>query len=214
MPDPTTSDRAPAGGGSADDAFTAVLSDVVDAFGDAAIPFGVLGGVASAAYGRPRWTKDIDVFCRAELADQALEVLAERDFTTERTNPAWIFKGWRDEVLVDVIFKAKADIYFDEPMAERVRRMTFQGVEVPVISPEDIVVMKAVSTDEATPWHWYDALGIMAVNELDWEYFLERARKGPNRVVSLLHFALSIDVPVPTKVVRRLHEYVATSWEG
>jgi hypothetical protein len=32
------------------------------------VPFGILGGVA--AYGRPRWTKDIDVFCSAEAIDR------------------------------------------------------------------------------------------------------------------------------------------------
>ena len=212
MPLESTTIREPTGG-SADDQFVTVLADVVAALTEADIPFGVLGGVASAAYGRPRWTKDIDVFCRAEDAAAALDALAERGFETERTNPAWIFKGWRDGVLVDVIFKGKSDIYFDESMAERVRRVPFQGVDVPVLAPEDVILTKAVTADESSPWHWYDALGIMAVNDLDWDYLLERARKGPNRIASLLHFALSIDVPVPAKAVRSLHESIAAWWE-
>ena len=199
--------------GSESDQFPAVLRDAVDAISGAAIGFGVFGGVASAVYGRPRWTKDIDVLVRPEDAGPVLDALDGHGFETERTNPAWIFKGRRDDVLVDVIFKAKADVYFDDAMAERVRVATFQGVEVPVVAPEDIIVMKAITTDEATPWHWYDAIGIMAVNELDWDYLLERARKGPNRVSSLLHFAMSSDIAVPTRVVRRLDETIATAWE-
>jgi predicted nucleotidyltransferase len=204
--------RSPTGG-SDDDAFREVLTDVVEALDDAALSYGVLGGVASAAYGRPRWTKDIDVFCRPEDAERVLDALAGRGFDVEQTNPAWIYKGFRDDVLVDVIFKAKADVYFDDEMSARVRRVNFLGVDVPVIAPEDVVVTKAITSDEATPWHWYDAVGVLAINDLDWDYVVDRARKGPNRVLSLLHFALSIDVPVPTKVVRQLHEMIAATWE-
>lgn len=204
--------RSPTGG-SDDDAFREVLTDVVEALDDAALSYGVLGGVASAAYGRPRWTKDIDVFCRPEDAERVLDALAGRGFDVEQTNPAWIYKGFRNDVLVDVIFKAKADVYFDDEMSARVRRVNFLGVDVPVIAPEDVVVTKAITSDEATPWHWYDAVGVLAINDLDWDYVVDRARKGPNRVLSLLHFALSIDVPVPTKVVRQLHEMIAATWE-
>lgn len=197
--------------GSDDAAFTAVLQAVIDALGD--VPFGLLGGVASAAYGRPRWTKDIDVFVRADDADHVLDLLAAVGFDVERTNPTWIYKAWRDGVLVDVIFKVKSEIYFDAAMAERVRRVEFEGVELPVLAPEDIVVTKAMAGDEESPWHWYDALGIIAVNELDWDYLLERARKGPNRVVSLLHYAISVDIPVSIGALRRLHESILASWE-
>jgi hypothetical protein len=199
--------------GSESDRFPEVLRDAVEAITGAGIAFGVFGGVASAVYGRPRWTKDVDVLCRAEDAEPILDALATRGFEVELTNPAWIYKGMRDDVLVDVIFKAKAEVYFDDAMAGRVRHLPFQGVEVPVIAPEDVIVMKAITTDEATPWHWYDAIGIMAVNDLDWDYLLERARKGPNRVASLLHFAMSIDVAVPTRVLRRLDETIAATWE-
>jgi predicted nucleotidyltransferase len=197
--------------GSDDAAFADVLRTVVAALGD--MPFGVLGGVASAAYGRPRWTKDIDVFCRADDARCVLDILERHEFDVELTNPTWIYKAWRHDVLVDVIFKVKSEVYFDNAMLERIRRVEFEGVEVPILAPEDIVVTKAIAGDEESPWHWYDALGIIAVNELDWDYLLERARKSPNRVISLLHYAISIDIPVSMSALRRLHESVMASWE-
>ena len=196
--------------GSDDSTFRVALHDVVGAFRD--IPFGVLGGVASAAYGRPRWTKDIDVFVRADDAERALDGLAGCGFETERTNPSWIYKGFRDGVLVDVIFKIKADTYFDAEMMSRVRLVDFEGVPTPILSPEDIVVSKAIAGDEEAPWHWYDALGIIATQELDWDYLLERARKSPNRVLSLLHYALSIDLQVPVRAVCGLHDSIAVNW--
>ena len=78
------------------------------------LSFGLIGGVASAAYGRPRWTKDIDVFCRADDAETVLELLAARSFEVERTNPMWIYKAFRDDVQIDVIFKVRWEVYFDQ----------------------------------------------------------------------------------------------------
>lgn len=197
--------------GSDDAAFAGVLRTLVEALRD--VDFGVLGGVASAAYGRPRWTKDIDVFCRADEAGHVLDLLAGAGFEVERTNPTWIYKAWRDGVLVDVIFKVKSEIYFDAEMIARIRNVEFEGVQIPILAPEDVIVAKAIAGDEESPWHWYDALGILAVNELDWDYLLERARKSPNRVISLLHYAISIDIPVSMGALRRLHESIVASWE-
>jgi predicted nucleotidyltransferase len=198
--------------GSDEDVFPGVLREVVVALSD--VPFGVIGGVASAAYGRPRWTKDIDVFCRAEDAEGVLDRLAARGFEVERTNPMWIYKAFSDDVQIDVIFKVRSEVYFDEVMAERIRRVELDGVELPVLAPEDIVVMKAMAVDEESPWHWYDALGILSAVDLDWDYLVTRARKSPNRVLSLLHYATSIDVPVSVAALRRLHEVVAMAWDA
>lgn len=193
------------------DVFPQVLADVVEALDG--IRFCVLGGIASASYGRPRLTKDIDVFVRREDADTVLAGLAARGFEVERTNPTWIYKGFRDGVLVDVIFKVKSDVYFDEGMAQRMRYMEYAGVRIPVVSPEDLLVTKAIATDEEMPYHWYDALNVLAVTELDWDYVCERARKSPNRVLSLLHYAQSLDLPVPARAIRSLHELIASRWE-
>jgi predicted nucleotidyltransferase len=198
--------------GSDHESFVAALRQTVSALSDAGISFAIIGGVASAAYGRARWTKDIDVFCRPEDADRVLEALAANGFTVEHTNPAWIYKAFSDGVQVDVIFKGKGGIFFDEQMAARVRTMSLVGVELPAISPEDLVVLKALSHDEESSRHWHDAIGVLASTELDWEYFLERARLGPNRVLALLHYSLSVDVPVPTAAINQLHELVSSTW--
>ena len=198
--------------GSHHESFAEALALTVTALDRAGISFGILGGVASAGYGRARWTKDIDVFCRPEDADVALEALGGVGFDVERTNPAWIFKAFRDGVQIDVIFKCKGGVYFDDRMASRLRIVNLVGVDVPAIAPEDLVVMKALSHDEDSARHWHDALGILSATELDWDYLLERARVGPNRVLALLHYALSVDVPVPVSAVKQLHSLVASTW--
>jgi hypothetical protein len=194
--------------------FVKVLEDTVGALDVVGIPFGIIGGVASAAYGRPRCTKDIDVFCRLDDAQGILDTLTTRGFEVENTNPSWIYKAFRDSVVVDVIFKAKADVYFDAEMQRRVTKRVVFGVDTPLVPPEDIVVTKAIAMDESSPSHWWDALCIIAGNEIDWDYLLLRARKGPNRLAALLHFAVSSDIAVPTRVVRQLDELIASAWEG
>jgi len=198
--------------GSHQEAFAVALARTIAVLAEAGVQFAILGGVASAGYGRARWTKDIDVFCRPEDADRALDALAEHGFDVERTNPSWIYKAFRDGVQVDVIFKAKGGLYFDESMASRTQFVSLVGVEVPAVAPEDLIVMKALSHDEESPRHWHDALGVLATADLDWEYLLERARLGPNRVLALLHYALSVDVPVPTSAVQQLHDMVSANW--
>src|SRR5207248_4726603 len=87
----------------ADHAFTTVLRDAVEAVSQSGYPFLVLGGLASALVGRPRWTHDIDFLVRPDDARDILEVFARAGFTTEETDPVWIYKAYKDDVMVDVI---------------------------------------------------------------------------------------------------------------
>jgi predicted nucleotidyltransferase len=190
--------------------FLAVLDDTVAALEDAGVPFGFLGGVASATLGRPRYTRDIDVFVRPEDARRALVALASCGFATEETDPHWIYKGFKHGVLVDVIFRAKWEIYLDDEMIERSVRTTFHGHVVRTIPPEDLCVIKAIIHDEATPRHWFDALGLIAAGDIDWRYLTRRAiASGAQRMLSLLLYARSIDLVVPDSVIRNLFETVA-----
>jgi hypothetical protein len=83
-----------------------------------------------------------------------------------------------------------------------------------VIPPEDLIVIKAIVHDEETPRHWHDALGVIARAQLDWDYLLARASHSPRRVLSLLLYALSLDLWVPASAVRRLAERVVFDQEA
>ena len=181
------------------------LRDVVAALETARIPYAVIGGIASSLVGRGRCTTDIDLFVKPDQARRVLGALAAIGFDTDEINPHWLFKATRGNVLVDVIFKTQGSIYFDDEMLRRVTVRSFQGVQVRVIAPEDLLVIKAIAHDEETPRHWYDALGVIPAGELDWSYVVRRARKSPRRVLSLLLYALSIDLPVPPEPIRDLY---------
>jgi predicted nucleotidyltransferase len=194
-----------------DDRLPVVLDETMAALHEAGIQFLLIGGVGSCVFGRDRGTSDIDVFVRPESAESALEALAARGFRTKREYEHWLYKGWKDDVLVDVIFRSSRDILLDQEMLDRARVETFRGREVPVAPPEDLVVMKAVAASEDTPRYWYDAIAIIGQTELDWDYLVARARqRGARRILSLLLFADSVDLVVPPEPIEALYEAVGS----
>lgn len=74
---------------------------------------------------------------------------------------------------------------------------------------EDLLVTKALATDEDTARYWYDALAIVARTDLDWSYLSMRARQhGARRILSLLLFATSVDLLVPRQALDDLYDLI------
>jgi hypothetical protein len=190
------------------DTFTGVLADAIGAFERGGIDYVLVGGVGSAALGRPRWTEDIDVMVAPVDSTTALGALARAGFETERTNEHWIFKGFKQGIVVDLIFRTVGDIYLDQPMLEHSVRAEFLGVEARVAGAEDQIVIKAIAHDEPSARHWNDALALMAACDIDWDYLLERSVRGAKRVLSLLVYAQSNDLVVPSWPIVRLFDQI------
>ncbi|HEV8420068.1 MAG TPA: nucleotidyltransferase [Actinomycetota bacterium] len=191
-----------------EETFLRVAGEAIQAVEGREIPYAFIGGIASALHGRPRWTHDVDLFVRPSDAEAVLEALAEHGFSVQRTDSFWLYKGIKDGVLVDVIFRSTGDIYLDEEMLARSSIEEFKGLRLRVVAPEDLVVIKAVVHDEKTPRHWFDALGIIARTELDWDYLVRRARRATRRVASLLLYAQSNDLLVPESALRSLLDQI------
>lgn len=191
-----------------DDArFFAVLEETVEVLDRSGIPHLFMGGLASAALGRPRWTHDIDLFVRPQDARRVLETFRAAGFRTKERQPDWLYKAMKDRVLVDVIFVSSGDVVLDEEMIRRAQHVEVEGRVVPVIPAEDLVVIKALVHKEHSPRHWFDALALLRREDLDWEYLVRRARQhGPLKVLSLLYYARSNDQVVPNQVIADLLE--------
>jgi predicted nucleotidyltransferase len=194
------------------DLFLRVLDEALDALHTADIPFLLIGGIGSAVYGRDQGTRDIDVFVRPETSRRVLEELGARGFETKEVAERWLSKAMKDGVLVDVIFRSNRDILLGDEMLRRSRVMPFRGREVPLAPPEDLVVMKACAMSEDTSRYWYDAVSIIAHSELDWDYLVARAREhGARRLLSLLLFATSLDIVVPTEPIETLYDAIGAA---
>ena len=192
----------------AEAAFASVLREAVEAVERAGYRFLVLGGLASSLVGRPRWTHDIDLLVRPDDARDVLAVLRTAGFSTEETDPVWIYKAFKRDVMVDIIFMVMGGIYLDDEMLSRSIERDYDGLRLRIPSPEDQIVIKGIVHREETSRHWFDALAILGRADLDWNYLLHRARVGARRVLALLIYAQSTDILVPSWVIGRLYEEV------
>jgi hypothetical protein len=194
------------------DTLVRVAGEAHRALTEGDLPHLFLGGLASQAVGRPRWTHDVDVIVRPEDAERSLDLLAGVGFRTQRTDPEWLFKALKEGVLVDLVFRSGGlgdhpPVTLDDEMLARAQVAEVDGFRVPMVASEDLVVIKALVFKAHTPRHWHDSLAILRRQDLDWDYLGWRARHhDPLRVASVLLYAESNDIPIPWGLVRDLYE--------
>ena len=200
-------DHYPDGTLPTEDVLLQTLEETIQALEAGPVDHLLFGGIGSFALARPRVTHDIDVFVRPDAVERALGLLDAAGFEVHMHDPSWLAKAHKRGVLVDVIFRSEGDIYLDDEMLARSETREYKGVLGRVIAPEDLLVIKALATSESTFHHWYDAMAIISRCEIDWDYALKRASEaGPRRVLSLLLYAESCDLAVPTAVISELHD--------
>jgi predicted nucleotidyltransferase len=194
--------------------FHEVLDDAIEAVSNADVHYVMMGGISASAHGGSRYTThDIDFFVKHQDAEKALTALAAAGFNTEKTFPQWLYKGFKKNVMVDIIFKSSGDVYLDDEMLERSTLADFNGKPVRVLAREDLFVIKSLvlndntlAMDDRCSKHLVDLVGVIRTGDLDWEYLIKRARRGPKRVLSMLLFAQSLDLLVPNTVIKTLFE--------
>ena len=191
--------------------FHDMLDEALRAIDNSGVKYALMGGIAATALGGHRFTHDIDVFVKPEDADRVLEALDAAGFRTEKTDRNWLYKGFKNNVMVDVIFKSSGPVFLDDEMLERSKVVDFKGRAVRTIAPEDLFVIKSLvlsehslSLDNHCMRHLNDLLSIVRMSDMDWDYVVKRARLGPRRVLSMLLFAQSLDLLVPNRVIREL----------
>ena len=184
------------------------LFNAIDVIESHNIPYALIGGVAGKELGRPRVTHDIDLFIRPDDADAVLSLLGRHGFETEKRDINWLYKAWKNDVLVDIIFRSCGDIYFEEEVRHHVRRIPIHGRLINARSPEEFIVIKAAAHREDNPHHWHDALSVLKQGNIDWAYLIKRARYCPRRLLSQLIYAQSNDIAVPTDVIEKLYRQI------
>lgn len=212
---PCATDHYTDGQKPAEEDLLATLDEVVQCLDGSDTDHLLMGGIGSFAMARPRETHDIDVFVRPGDVETILDLLEARGFETGIHDPAWLAKAWKRGVLVDIIFRSSGDVYLDDEMIRRAEQRDYKGISARVISAEDLLVIKALATSEHTAHHWYDALALIAKCDMDWDYVVKRANEaGPRRVLSLLIYAESCDLAVPTDAITTIHDTLHGSAVG
>lgn len=170
-----------------------IFYEATQAIDEQKVPYIVGGGISVWAYGRQRETKDVDVFTLPKYADDILQVLSSIGFRTEHSDEKWIYKAFRGDAMVDVIFRNTRGIETDELMIENGRLAKINGFEFKVMSPEDLIYIKIISVLEDSP-HWEDSYAIVKNRgpSIDWNYLTKRFAEEPRTLLSFMLYVNSV----------------------
>lgn len=162
--------------------FLRAFGDLVAWLEDAGVPGVVIGGIAASLQGRARVTKDIDLLVSAD-ADrwQALVDRGARFGLVARISNAVEFAR-KSRVLLLHHQPTKLDVDvtvavlpFEEEVLDRSLTVEIGGVSLPLASPEDLIVMKAVAR---RPQDLTDIEGLLDRNtELDLDRVKDQLRE-------------------------------------
>lgn len=136
------------------------LKQAVAALRGADVRFVLGGGLAIWARGGPETEHDVDLFVKGEDAGRALEALESAGFRTEEPPEGWLYKAWRGEVMVDVIF-APTGLTIDDAWLDRAEELEVHAVRMAVMLADDVLVAKLLAMRE---------------HEVDYDHVLEIAR--------------------------------------
>ena len=116
------------------------------------VPGAVIGGVAASLFGRPRVTRDIDAMVMLDEGEWAAFLAKGAEFGfAPRLSDALAFAHQARVLLVrheasgidiDIAFGA---LPFEEEAIERTVWREMSGIRVPLPTPEDLIIMKAVA---------------------------------------------------------------------
>ena len=146
---------------------------------DRGVPFVLGGSLAAWARGGPEPQNDLDVMLKPADADAALEALADAGMRVERPPEEWLYKAWRDQVMIDVIFKP-AGIEMTDEVLERADTISVGAVATPVMALEDVVATMLCAIDE----HTLDYSRLVAIaralrEQVDWPQLEARTAHSP-----------------------------------
>ena len=186
-----------------------IYQKTLDILEEAGVPYVVGGGIAVAAYGRKRATKDIDLYVKPGDTMRALEALGRAGF---EVNPMmdvkWLAKAYKDGIPVDFILENIGGIIVTDQTLERGRYMCVSGCRMCVMSPEDLVFRKMLAM-RCLRDDWYDCIAVLSNTYMafDWDYFLRLAEDFTERALAFIMF-IRTDwdhvIPVPQRVVSTL----------
>lgn len=149
----------------------------IDVLQRAEVPFVVGGAYAYATYtGIHRDTKDLDLFPRKADALRALEVLEADGWQTERTDEVWLYKAFRGEWYVDLIFSSGNGVaVVDEEWFVHARSGMVFGRPCQIAPPEEVVWSKSFVLERER----YDGSDVIhlvkcAGRQFDWNRLLRR----------------------------------------
>ena len=141
------------------------------------VPFVVGGAYAYATYtGIYRDTKDLDLFPRKRDAARALDVLERDGWRTERADEVWLYKAFKGEYFVDLIFSSGNGVAtVDDAWFEHAKAREVMGHQCLVAPAEEIIWSKSFVIERER----YDGADVNHLilkvgRQMDWRRLMRR----------------------------------------
>jgi predicted nucleotidyltransferase len=146
---------------------------------EADVRFMLGGGLAIWARGGPETEHDVDFFVKREEAERAVKALEQSGFRTEEPPEGWLYKGWRGNVMVDLIY-APSGLTVDDEWLDRAEELEVHAVRMPVMRAEDVLVAKLLAMRE----HHLDYDSVLEIartvrEQIDWDDVRKRTDGSP-----------------------------------
>jgi predicted nucleotidyltransferase len=145
------------------------------------IPFAVGGGTATMLYtGRPRQSKDIDLFLAPEHREEMVQVTRECGlvdlYDEQPYDRAWIYRAHDGAAIVDVIWSmANYRTRVDATWLEKGPEIEMDGLRIRVVPAEETLWCKLYIL-QRDRCDWPDALNLLNTvgPDLDWQRVISR----------------------------------------
>ena len=159
----------------------AVFAGGTDALRDAGVSSLLGGAMALATYTRHwRNTKDVDLIIRPPDRGRAVDALRAAGFddyfAREAYDRSWIFRGYRDGVLFDLIWELPNHrVVIDDAWFERAPVITLRGRTYPAVPAEELIRVK-LYVMQRERCDWVDVLNVLggAFASIDWTWLVRR----------------------------------------
>jgi len=146
---------------------------------DVGIPYMLTGSVAMALYVNPRMTRDVDVVI--DLTPGDVKIFAQQfasgfylddDAVDDAVSRKAMFNIIHDEWIVKVDFIVRKSDPYHEMEFNRRRRVTIDGLQVSIVTPEDLILSKLLWAKESGSVMQHDDVTHLtnAIKGLDWHY--------------------------------------------
>jgi hypothetical protein len=149
------------------------LAEIARRLDQAGITWAVFAGAAAAAYGATRPLTDVDILVPAAEGERLAALFPEAQVDRREDGSARGIQLPGFDILAGLTI-----MDLDAHMAARLQRHEIADVTVPVIPPEDNILLKAIMGrgPEVGKHDWDDVRAMVAhLPSLDWEYLRWRA---------------------------------------
>ena len=148
---------------------------------DHGIDFALAGGFAVYARGGPQRGHDVDFVLRRHDAEEAVALLGEAGFTTDKPPEGWLYKVVdQNGTLIDLIFAPNSQEAAVPAILERAEEMEVFAITLKVMGVTDVLASKLLALKE----HEVDYDDVIEIaracrEQIDWPVLRERTNGSP-----------------------------------